>query len=219
MAYKKISAQEKENIKIGQRYTWLVIPDKDVWEVTDIVGSFITTKKVLNPKVEVETREDLFIKEWELLKPRIISDTEALHLVEVLYIIDHLTGLNLSSDGSDIKCQHSCVNIAKSKGWELINYVDSYSNEARLNELNGIDNPIAVKGRDRTRVIAIALLWGLIKEYIVQYEGGRLSIGKLGELLGISYEETCQVLKVYQIPLYLGVENEAELTEDIKNAN
>ncbi|MBN3948394.1 MAG: hypothetical protein HWQ38_18845 [Nostoc sp. NMS7] len=68
MAFKRISAQEKENIKIGQRYTWLVIPDQSIWEVTDIVGSFITTRKVLDPKVEVETREDLFIKEFAPLK-------------------------------------------------------------------------------------------------------------------------------------------------------
>ena len=68
MSFKKIPAQEKEQIKIGQKYKWKIMSDKNsLWEVIDIIGSFVALKKVLDGAL-IESREDLFVQEFELIE-------------------------------------------------------------------------------------------------------------------------------------------------------
>ena len=156
---------------------------------------------------------------------KIITDTEnspmrEISLHTVFQAISNLTnGLWKFDYVSDFKAQMLCMSIAVSKGWELINYVDHCGNNSRLNELNGLDsNPISVKTNYRTKAIAVALLWGLIQDLLKQYEEGLISIGKLADTLGVSHEETSDLLKLFEIPKDMGVNSLAELEEDIANA-
>lgn len=56
--------------------------------------------------------------------------------------------------------------------------------------------------------------WLAMKEYQI----GDMSIGKLAEILGISFEESKEILRQAGIPLDLGVDSVEELLLDTKNA-
>ncbi|QKQ75650.1 hypothetical protein [Nostoc sp. TCL240-02] len=54
--------------------------------------------------------------------------------------------------------------------------------------------------------------------YLKNYESGEMSLSKLCENLGVSLDTGKQILQAENIALDLGVSNEADLEEDIKNA-
>lgn len=55
---------KESDIKIGCKVKSSIVSGE--WEITKIKGKFITTQ-LLPRRQEVETRIDLFIREWELI--------------------------------------------------------------------------------------------------------------------------------------------------------
>lgn len=75
-----------------------------------------------------------------------------------------------------------------------------------------------IPGKGDTPIRAIRDWVDNCDKWINQYRERELSLEKFAGLLGLTIEEAKQILRAENIELDLGVSNQSELEEDIKNA-